>query len=733
VNGVRRVSFSTPQLDSPPGTRTHCPYCAFQCGTVLSGDNASSLQIAGDADFPVNAGRLCVKGWTAGELLHHPNRLLTPLVGGKPATWDAALDVVADAFRRVQREYGLDAVGLFGSGALTNEKAYLLGKFARVALRTPHVDYNGRYCMSSAAAAGNRAFGIDRGLPFPVSDIALSRTLFVVGSNPFDTLPPVAQWFEKQRANGGRQIVADPRRTPTARAADLHLQLTPGSDLALANGLLFVAVEERLLDAAFIRERTTGFDAVRRAVLHYYPARVEQLTGVPDSQLRQAARWLADGPSMILTGRGPEQQSKGVDTVLGFINLALALGQVGKRGAGYGCLTGQGNGQGGREHGQKADQLPGYRLIEVEEHREHVARVWGVDPATLPRKGRSAYELLDSLGASIRALLVMGSNVAVASPHAGHIAERLKSLDFLAVCDAFVNETAELADVVLPVTQWAEEDGTMTNLEGRVIRRRKAVEPPPRVKSDVEVLRELAARLGCGEKFAFVSSEEVFDELRRATAGGVADYAGITYDRIDREDGVFWPCPSLSHPGTQRLFAERFHHADGRAKFHAVEHRPAGEEPDDAFPLYFTTGRYQEHYNSGAQTRQVAKLAGAKPVPRVQLHPELAERIGVDDDWLVTVESRRGRVEFTAELSPGIRPDTLFAPFHWGGRRAANLLTNPALDPTSRMPEFKLAAVRIAGVREPDAVESRSLAVAAREPTTSRDRKGAVRVGEAGA
>jgi assimilatory nitrate reductase catalytic subunit len=316
--------------------------------------------------------------------------------------------------------------------------------------------------------------------------------------------------------------------------------------------------------------------------------------------------------------------------------------------------------------------------------------------------------LLDSLGTSIRGLLVMGSNVAVASPHAGRIIDRLKSLDFLAVCDSFLNETAELAHVVLPVTQWAEEDGTMTNLEGRVIRRRKAIESPPGVKSDIEVLRELARRLGYGEKFAFASSEEVFDELRRATAGGIADYAGITYDRIDREGGVFWPCPTEQHSGTPRLFAERFHHADSRAKFHAVDHRAAGEEPDADYPLYFTTGRYQEHYNSGAQTRQVARLLGAKPLPRLQLHPELAARLGADDGWLVTVESRRGRVEFAAELTPGIRPDTLFAPFHWGDRHAANLLTNPALDPTSRMPEFKLTAVRIAGVREPDFTEARA-------------------------
>jgi assimilatory nitrate reductase catalytic subunit len=664
--------------------------------------------VVGDADFPVNNGRLCVKGWSAAELLTRDDRLTAPLVRSRgelrAASWDAALDRVAEAFTGIRNEHGADAVGVFGSGALTNEKAYLLGKFARVALATPHVDYNGRYCMSSAAAAGNRAFGIDRGLPFPVGDIALARTVLMIGSNVVETLPPLTQWFEKQRDAGGRLIVADPRRTATALTANLHLQLTPGSDLALANGLLFIAVEEKLIDEHFIRGRTTGFDSARRTALGYYPAFVERLTGVPESALRQTVRWLADGPSMILTGRGPEQQSKGVDSVLAFINLALALGQVGRPGAGYGCLTGQGNGQGGREHGQKADQLPGYRLIELDADREHVARVWGVAPESLPRKGRSAYELLDSPGRpnGLRGLLVMGSNVAVASPHAGNIIERLRSLEFLAVCDPFLNETAELADVVLPVTQWAEEDGTLTNLEGRVIRRRRVLPPPHGVRTDAEILHGLAERLGCGEKFAFASTQAVFDELRRATAGGTADYSGITYERIDAENGVFWPCPSGDHPGTPRLFAERFHHADGRARFHAVEHRAAGEEPDADFPLFFTTGRYLEHYNSGAQTRRVTTLSAARPEPRLQLHPELADRLGIADDWFVTLESRRGRVRFAAEITTTIRPDTVFAPFHWGGRRSANVLTSPALDPISRMPEFKIAAVRVVGVGEPN-------------------------------
>jgi assimilatory nitrate reductase catalytic subunit len=657
----------------------------------------------------VNQGRLCIKGWTAAGLLDHPGRLTTPLVRGAagdllPASWESALDAVADAFRRLQVEHGPEAVGVFGSGALTNEKAYLLGKFARVALGTPHIDYNGRYCMSSAAAANNRAFGLDRGLPFPVADIAKAEVVLLVGANAADTLPPIMQYFERQKAAGGKLVVADPRRTATARAADLYLPVTPGTDLALANGLLFLAIEEDLIDRQYIAERTVGFDAVRRAVLTYDPATVERITGVSATALRQTVRWLAGADSaMVLSGRGAEQHSKGVDTVLAFINLMLALGKVGQPTSGYGCLTGQGNGQGGREHGQKADQLPGYRLIENDAHREQIAKIWGIDPASLPRKGKSAYELLDSLGpkGGIRGLLVMGSNVAVASPHAGNIVGKLKSLEMLAVCDSFLSETAELAHVVLPAYQWAEEEGTLTNLEGRVIRRRPAAAPPEGVRGDLDVIRELAERLGHGDKFAFQTTGDVFDEFRQATAGGSADYSGITYERIDREGGVFWPCPAEDHPGTPRLFADRFAHADGKARFHAVEHRHAGEEPEADYPLYFTTGRYLEHYNSGAQTRRVDPLREARSVPRLQMHPRLARQFGVADGWRVTVESRRGRVEFAAELTNAIRPDTLFAPFHWGGKQAANLLTSPALDPISRMPEFKLAAVRVVAVREP--------------------------------
>ncbi len=601
------------------------------------------------------------------------------------------------AIHRTQQVYGRDGVGIFGGGGLTNEKAYLLGKFARVALRTSQIDYNGRFCMSSAAAASIKAFGIDRGLSFPLADIAHAETILLVGSNLAETMPPVMQYFEQQKKRGGSLIVVDPRLTPTAAAATLHLQITPGTDAVLANGLLHIAMKEHYTDEAFIADRTKDFELARRVASSFWPDRVERITGISEKQLRFAADLLGRAKTaVILTARGPEQQSQGVNNVLAFINLALALGKAGKPYCGYGCLTGQGNGQGGREHGQKADQLPGYRRLDNPEHRAYIAAVWGIAEADLPQPGKSAYEMLDAMGTEggVRALLVFGSNVAVSAPRAGHIAKRLDALDFLAVSDFFLSETAARADVVFPSAQWAEEEGTMTNLEGRVILRQRAMLPPKGVRTDVDILCGLAERLGCLQHFPSQPSE-IFEELRRASAGGVADYSGITWDRIRRSDGIFWPCPGENHPGTPRLFLDRFPTEDGRARFHAVPFRHAMEEPDEEFPLYLTTGRIMAQYQSGTQTRRVAALMTGSPEAFVQIHPSMARTYGITEGADVTLTTRRGNAIVKAQLTNSIRMDTLFVPFHFGGKGCANLLTNPALDPVSRMPEFKVCAVRI--------------------------------------
>jgi len=702
VGSATLLPAAPPAAAASRTVATHCPYCALQCGMTLHQDAAGRVRVAA-RDFPTNRGGLCQKGWTAADLLDHPHRLTTPLVRDsrldplRPASWEEALGRIATALRGLRDAHGPDSIAVFGGG-LTNEKAYALGEFARVAVGTRFIDYNGRFCMSAAAAAGIRAFGIDRGLPFPLSDLGRARTLLLVGANPAETMPPLGRYLAAQRANGGTQIVVDPRATATARAATHHLQPTPGTDLALANGLLHLVITGGLADTDYLAARTTGFERVRRSVAGYWPARVERLTGVSVAELEATARALADRPALIITARGAEQHAKGVDTVTAWINLALALGLPGRPGSGYGCLTGQGNGQGGREHGQKADQLPGYRRLDDPAARAHVAAVWGVDPDTLPGPGVSAYELLDSLGGDRggpRALLVFGSNPVVSAPRAARVERRLRALDLLVVADVVRSETAAQADVVLPVAQWAEEDGTMTNLEGRVIRRRALREPPPGVRTDLVVLADLAARLGPPGTWFDSDPAAVLAELRRASAGGPADYAGVTWERIDAQDGVFWPCPAPDRPDTPRLFADAFPTPDGRARMLPVDHRPVAEEVCARFPLYLTTGRVLAQYQSGAQTRRVAALTAAAGEPFVELHPDTAARLGVAEGDEVTVTSRRGRMRAPARLVATIRPDTVFAPFHWPGAGRANSLTVDALDPVSKMPEFKVCAVRV--------------------------------------
>ncbi len=682
------------------GTDTHCPYCALQCAMRLQPATGAAPVAVEAREFPTNRGGLCAKGWTAAELLASGERVTAPLVRGDDGRfvetgWDEALDLVAAAILRTRAEHGADAVAVFGGGGLTNEKAYQLGKFARLALGTSRIDYNGRFCMSSAAAAGNRAFGIDRGLPFPVEDLDEARTILLLGSNVAATMPPFIGHLTGARAQGGL-IVVDPRRSATARLTEdgggTHLQPAPGTDLALLLGLTHLVIAEGLADRAYLDERTSGYDALRRSVASWWPERTASATGVPAELLRATARRLAQGGAYILTGRGVEQHVDGTDTATAAINLALVLGLVGRPGSGYGTLTGQGNGQGGREHGQKADQLPGYRSITDPAAREHVAAVWGVDPAVIPGPGLPAVALLAELGRTVRTLLVHGSNVVVSAPDAGAVRDGLAALDTLVVCDFFVSETAALADIVLPVPQWAEEEGTMTSLEGRVLRRRRAIDPPEGVRSELWILRELARRLEAPSTWSVVPSE-VFDELARASAGGKADYSGLSHELLDTGAAAYWPFPSGSE-GTPRLFGERFGHPDGRARIVAV--RAATPAPTDrADELTLITGRYLQQYQSGAQTRRVPELDGARPEARLEIHPATASRLGIVEGASVVVDNERGAVRVRASVTADIRHDTVFLPFHYPDEQRANTLTEAVVDPISSMPEFKRTRVRV--------------------------------------
>lgn len=694
-----------PVVDS--AVDTHCPYCALQCAMRLVPEAGGGARVEA-RDFPTNRGGLCHKGWTSAALLSVPDRITEPLMRRDgvlvPVSWEEAYDEIVARVTTVQRAHGRDAVAVFGGGGLTNEKAYQLGKFARTALRTCHIDYNGRFCMSAAAAAGNRAFGVDRGLPFPVTDLDGAQAVLLLGSNVADTMPPFVQHLGGVRRRGGL-VVVDPRRSATAVLADepagLHLQPLPGTDQVLLLGLLHLMVAEDLTDEDYLAARTAGWDDVRRSVADWWPQRTASVTGVPEPLLRRTARLLAAASPLyggsgafVLTGRGVEQHRDGSDTVAAAINLALALGLPGRRGSGYGCLTGQGNGQGGREHGQKSDQLPGYRSIDDETARAHVAAVWGVDPDTLPGPGVPAVELLRRLGTEVKALFVHGSNVVVSAPNALDVRTRLESLDLLVVCDFVPSETALLADVVLPVAQWAEEEGTMTNLEGRVLRRRRAVAAPGGARDELAILADLAARLGSEARFDS-DAASVFAELARASAGGRADYGGLSHAGLDSERaGHYWPVPEGTD-GTPRLFADGFSHADGLARMHVVRPQGPADDLSPETPVYLVTGRVLGQYQSGAQTRRVPDLARIAPGPFVELHPRLAARLGVEDGEPITVTSRRGSATAPARISRTIRPDTVFMPFHWSGPGMANAVTSDATDPVSGMPEFKVCAVAV--------------------------------------
>ncbi|WP_341955409.1 molybdopterin oxidoreductase family protein [Microbacterium sp. LWH13-1.2] len=687
-------------------TDTHCPYCALQCAMTLTptAEAALPVTVAG-RDFPTNRGGLCKKGWTSAELLADTGRLTTPLVRGDdgelhPAEWDATLDLIADRLRRIASDDGPDAIGVFGGGGLTNEKAYQLGKFARIALRTSRIDYNGRFCMSSAAAAANRSFGIDRGLPFPLTDLDTAETVLLLGSNVGDTMPPFVSHLQGARARGGL-IVVDPRRSSTARlcaaGAGIHVQPVPGTDLALLLALTHVVISEELYDSGYVRQRTSGLDALRQSVSAWWPERAETVTGVPARSIRELARRLAESDSTyILTGRGVEQHVDGTDTATAAINLALVLGLPGTPGCGYGTLTGQGNGQGGREHGQKADQLPGYRSITDPAARASVAAVWGVDPDDLPGPGVPAVELLQSAGlpGGVRALLVHGSNVFVSAPNVQTVRDALRRLELLVVSDFFLSETAKAADIVLPVLQWAEEEGTMTNLEGRVLRRRRAVDAPAGARSELWVMAELARRLDAPGAWSLDPSE-VFDELARASAGGRADYSGLSHALLDMGIEAHWPFP-IGSLGTPRLFADRFAHADGRAKLVAV--RARSHPAASADRLNLVTGRLLEQYQSGAQTRRIPELTEKRPTLVAQLHPATARRHGIGEGDGIRLSNSRGTVQARAELTHDIRPDTVFLPFHYPDAESANLLTDDRVDPHSAMPEFKRALVQLSAV-----------------------------------
>ena len=679
---------------------THCSFCGVQCGMHLRVSEGTVIGVEPRMDTP-NRGKLCPKGVAAYQQIHHPDRLTYPLVrdadGLRRASWDEALDRVVSGFQRIQNAHGKDAVATYGGASLSTEKTYVLGKFARIGLGTRHTDYNGRMCMVSAGSANFAAFGVDR-TPNPISDMAEADVALVLGANVGETFPVYIRHYWNLLDRGGTLVVVDPRETALSRMAKIHLPVRPGTDAPLLLAMLHIVIAEQLVDTEFVEAHTTGFEQVAESVSGWTPERAAEICGIPAGDIREAALLYGRADKAMLNhARGLEHHVMGSRNAMAAINLVLATGNIGRPGAGYGTITGQGNGQGGREHGQKCDQLPGQRFFTDPGAIEHVAGVWGIDPSEMPPPGVPIFRQLELMEAGeIRGLFNICSNPVVSWPDETRTRRILEALELYVVVDLFLSESALLADVVLPGSAWAESDGVVANSDALVCKYNKAVDPPGEARSDLWIISELARRLGRGQYFPSDEPRDVFEELRRASAGGRADYAGISYERIEAEGPIPWPCPTEDHPGTPRMFTDgRFYFDDGRARFNVVEYEPPAEEPDAAYPYRLTTGRVVAHYLSGNQTRRIGYLTDQIDGPWVEIHPHTAATLGVAEGDPVRISSRRGALVLTAKVVATIRVDTVFIPYHWARPVAANLLTIAAFDPKSWIPAFKACAVRL--------------------------------------
>jgi assimilatory nitrate reductase catalytic subunit len=714
--------------------KTHCCFCGQQCGIQLKVKDEQVIGFEPWEEFPFNRGMLCPKGVKRYLQGSHPDRLLTALerspsdpAGFTPLAYDAAITRVASEIARIQAAHGPSAVGVLGGASLTTEKTYLLGKFARVCLKTPYIDYNGRLCMVSAGAANKKAFGVDR-TTNPWSDMVGTEVIWVAGSNVAECSPITTNYLWQAREQGARVIVQDPRITPVARTCDLYLPVKPGRDAALFAGVLQILIERDWIDHEFIAAHTVGLEQVAAYCREWPLSRTAEVTGVPARAIAQAAEWWGTARSSFLFhARGIEHHSNGVQNALGTINLVLASGRLGKPKSGYGTIVGQANGQGGREHGQKCDQLPGWRDIANPEHRQYIAGVWGIDERELPGPGVDAYEMFRKIDTGeIRALISICFNPKVSLPDNAFVTRCLEKLEFFTAIDFFLNDTAWHADIVLPGSLQEEDEGVVTQVEGRIIKINKAVECPGEARQDWRIIQDIAAALGRPSGFTFTHPREIFDELRVASKGGVADYSGVTYEKVERQLGVFWPCYSedprtgepIDHPGTPRLFepgsynpvakgAGPFYFPDGRARFNVADYRVPVDDISEEYPLFFSTGRVVSQFLSGTQTRRIGPLVRQYPEPRIEMHPRLAAKLGIaDNDW-ATVETRRGALTLRAMVVTTIRPDTIFVPYHWAGPKSANQLTVAAQDPISKIPQYKVCGCRVrkaAGAPAYDAV-----------------------------
>jgi formate dehydrogenase major subunit len=684
-----------------------CPYCGVGCQLTFHVTDNKIVHVHG-RDGPSNHGRLCVKGRYGFDYAHHRQRLTKPLMRkpGVPktgdftvdpdnwreafreASWEEALEFAAKGLRDIRDTYGKYALAGFGSAKGTNEEAYLFQKLVRAGFGSNNIDHCTRLCHASSVAALLEGVG-SGAVSNQVSDVQFAEVVLVIGSNATVNHPVAATWIKNAVNKGTKLIVADPRRTELARHATYVLQFNPDTDVAMLNAIMHVIVTEGLVNRDFIRDRTSGYEALAANVKKYSPEKMAPICGIPAQTLREVARLYATSKgSMIFWGMGISQHVHGTDNARCLIALALMTGQIGRPGTGLHPLRGQNNVQGASDSGLIPMMYPNYQRVDNPEAKARFAKLWGAPELDL-KPGLTVVEIMRAAKRKeIRGMYVMGENPAMSDPDANHAREALAALDHLVVQDIFLTETAYLADVVLPASAWPEKDGTVTNTDRIVQMGRKAIEPPGEAKQDLWIIQEIARRIGLPWNYGHVS--EVFVEMR----AGMDSIAGISWERLERDSAVTYPCLQEGDPGQPVVFTEVFPTATGRAKFVPADLIRADEQPDANYPMVLITGRQLEHWHTGAMTRRAGVLDAIEPEPTASFHPLDLDDLRVRSGEVVTVASRRGSVSLYARADAGTPRGAVFIPFCYY-EAAANKLTNPVLDPFGKIPEFKYCAVKV--------------------------------------
>jgi assimilatory nitrate reductase catalytic subunit len=684
---------------------TTCGYCSTGCSIEVGLNRDGKVVTArGVGDAPVNQGKLCIKGIFEHELFNSANRGETPLLRQKnidpyrKAGWDAALDHTAAEFKRVQEKYGRDSVAIVSTGQILTEEFYTLGKLTRGVIGTNNYDGNTTLCMASAVSGYKRSFGSD-GPPGCYDDFDHTECLLAFGSN----LPeqhPIIYWRLKMALEKRRfpVIVVDPRVTMFAQMADIHLPITPGTDLVLLNSLAHVILKEELQDRDYINAHTTGFEDFAQLVAQYDPTTSAAICGIDEDTIRHVARLYAKaGAAMTIWTMGINQSTHGSDSVVAINSLNLITGNIGKPGGTSLSITGQCNAMGTREW-SSCSGLPGYRALEKEQDRETIAAYWGIDPEFFPKaRGMFMTDIFPAMETGqIMALWLIATNPMTSMPNIPRIKKTLQNLEFLVVQDAYADvETTKYAHVYLPAALWGEKEGVFTNTERRVNLVRKVMEPHGDCKSDLWIFNEMAKRFEQGRKIRFPeTSAEVFDEMRELSRGRMLDYSGLTHDRIENERGIQWPCPEGAATGAPRLYTDGvFQHADGKAKLIPLPFVDNNERPDQQFPFWLNSGRVVEHFHTRTRTGRIGNVNKFSPTPYMEMNPDSAKELAIGHMTYARLISRRGYAVVLVQLTHRVPHNMVFIPFHF--HECVNQLTLGLLDPYSRQPAFKQCAVKI--------------------------------------